>query len=137
MILNGFFKGTIVDILEPKTTGGQICKWNTKALLSDTVVIIVADKKNTKLNKELRNQLFKEYCGIYTGVVILKDTDIKLGDELRILKGIGINSLILRCFLTTPIYEHLRGVLGMKMLNNRDAYFTEPPKPVKKIKSGK
>lgn len=93
-------------------------KQNKKALKKETVLVILKDQKNAKVNKELRKQVFNNYCGIYTNVVILKDTDIKIGGELRMLRGMSFDSIILKCFLATPIYEYLHEVLFMKMLQS-------------------
>lgn len=104
-------------------------KQNKKALKKETVLVILKDQKNAKVNKELRKQVFNNYCGIYTNVVILKDTDIKIGSELRVLRGISFDSIILKCFLATPVYEYLREVLAMKMLQVIEKDIRNLPNP--------
>lgn len=129
MKVTSVLRDTLFNLIHPKTTGTTIYKQNKKALKKETVLIILKDQKNAKVNKELRKQVFNNYCGIYTNVVILKDTDIKIGGELRVLRGISFDSIILKCFLATPIYEYLHEVLFMKMLQSIEKDIRNLPKP--------
>lgn len=129
MEINGLFSASLADIVHPKTTGSTVSKHNKKALKRETVLLIVKDQKKSKLNKELRKQVFNNYCGIYTTVVVLKNTDIKIGGDLNILRGMSFDSIILKCFLTTPVYEYLREVLAMKMLQVIERDIRNLPKP--------
>lgn len=120
MEINGLFNTSLADIIHPKTTGSTVSKRNKKALKRETVLVILKDQKKSKLNKELRKQVFNNYCGIYTNVIVLKDTDIKIGGDLNVLRGMSFDSIILKCFLTTPVYEYLREVLAIKMMLSID-----------------